>query len=244
MTEIQHRTKKDYALALIRDLIMRGELDPGAHIRQTDLAVRLKVSLTPVREALRQLEAEGLVAATAHRGVRMATTDPSTLRNVYLARRLVEPYLAARGTAALADGDVRAAGELLRRLEAAHGRRDAGGVRSANHDFHFLLYERADAALLLQMARRLWLQFPWDVLDVVPRRMDASRREHAEILDAMLERSPGRVERACALHIAQSYADVAEYLEPGMPITDPFPVAGDGPSLIGRRGDKLRGARL
>ena len=226
MAEIQHRTKKDYALALIRELIMRGELDPGAHIRQTELAERLSISLTPVREALRQLEAEGLVAATAHHGVRVRSIDHTTLRNVYIARRLVEPYLAARGVLNLQAADITEAVSLLRELDGARARDDSVGVGRANYEFHFILYQRADAAALLETAKRLWVQYPWDVLSVVPRRIEASKVEHRAILAAMREGIPASAAVACARHLVTSYIDIETYLDPDNAIEDPFPIEG------------------
>lgn len=226
MTDIQHRTKKDYALALLRDLIVRGELDPGSHIRQTELANRLNISLTPVREALRQLEAEGLVAATAHRGVRVRSIDQTTLTNVYIARRLVEPYLAARGVTRLQPNDIATAISLLRNLDRARSRNDSVGVRRANYEFHFILYERADAPALLETAQKLWVLFPWDVLSVVPRRIERSRTEHDAILAAMRSGVPEVAALACARHLSESYVDVATYLEPDREIEDPFAVQG------------------
>jgi len=222
MAEIQHRTKKDYALVLIRELILRGELDPGSHVHQTELATRLKISLTPVREALRQLESEGLVASIAHRGVRVRTTDQETLRNIYIGRRLIEPYVAARGVARLVAPDYRAAADLLKRLDRAHARRDASTVRKANYDFHFLLYERADVPVLLDMVRKLWGQFPWDVLTEVPDRMRSSKIEHREILAAMEKGDAAMAEEACARHLLQSYLDISSYLDGEQAGVDPF----------------------
>jgi DNA-binding GntR family transcriptional regulator len=224
MLDIQHRTKKDYAVSLIRDLILHGELDAGAHLNQRELAARLQISLTPVREALRQLEAEGLVAATAHRGVRVRTTDHTTLLNVYIARRLLEPYLAAKGVSRLTPADCRRAAELLNKLERAHSRADARLVRRANYDFHFLLYDKVDVTSVLDIVRKLWAQYPWDVLTEVPDRMDSSKREHQEILAAMEARDPVRAVAACEKHLLESYLDIAKYL--GGPGDDPFPVPG------------------
>ena len=216
------QTKKDYALEAIRALIINGELDPGERLRQGDLATKLNMSLTPVREALRQLEAEGLVAGTAHRGVRVRSIELAALRNVYLSRRLVEPYLAGRGVLNVTDAEVERARGLLRDLSQARAKNPLA-VRRANYDFHFCLYEKADAPLLLDMVNKLWMMFPWDVLSVVPKRMKASAIEHRHILEAMIKRDPHTTSAACARHLAQSYVDIAQYLSPEQVVVDPFP---------------------
>jgi DNA-binding GntR family transcriptional regulator len=223
---LRHRTKKDYALALIRDLIVAGELDPGKRLNQTELADRLQISLTPIREALRQLEAEGLVDASAHRGVRVSTADHSSLENVYVVRRLLEPYAAARATANLRPSDCRAAADLLRRLERTGGKRDERGTRKANYDFHFLLYERCDLPLLVQQIRGLWARFPWDVLSAVPNRMAASREEHHAILEGMEARDEAQTAVAVEEHLARSYRDIARHLWNDEPTTDPYLISG------------------
>jgi len=223
---MEHRTKKDFALTRIRELIIAGELDPGAKLKQGELAERLQISLTPLREALRQLEAEGVVAAIAHRGVRVSSTDESTLRDVYIVRRLLEPFAAARGTSNLKPSDYRTASDLLRKLERASARGNARGIRKANYDFHFLLYERANLPLLEQLLRTLWARYPWDVLTAVPNRMDSSRDEHTEILRGIEAGDPQQVARAYEHHLKQSYADIASFLSPHQPVVDPYEVAG------------------
>lgn len=220
------RTKKDYAVEAIRSLILEGELDPGERLRQADLAARLKISLTPVREALRQLEAEGVVAGTAHRGVRVRGIELTELRSVYLSRRLIEPYLAGRGVLNVGPTHVGAARTSLEQLAGAQAQENAVEVRRANYEFHFGLYEQADTPLLIDTARTLWTRFPWDVLSVVPERRQSSVLEHARILDAMARADADGVAEACALHLTRSYLDIERYLGGDSLIADPFPFDG------------------
>src|SRR6266702_62876 len=68
-------SKADLVAALIRELIITGELDPGEQLRQRDLAQRFHVSQTPVREAMRRLESEGLLICDTHRGFTVVEPD-------------------------------------------------------------------------------------------------------------------------------------------------------------------------
>src|SRR6266566_1605376 len=68
-------SKTDLVAALIRELIITGELDPGEQLRQRDLAQRFHVSQTPVREAMRRLESEGLLICDTHRGFTVVAPD-------------------------------------------------------------------------------------------------------------------------------------------------------------------------
>jgi DNA-binding GntR family transcriptional regulator len=234
-----HRTKKDYALALIRELIVAGDLDPGTKLHQVELAQRLNISLTPVREALRQLEAEGLVASNAHHGVRVSTANPAEVRDVYIMRRLLEPYAAARGVQYLHKDDCRLGGELLAHLDRCAARGDERGFRKANMDFHFLLYERAQVALLVQSIRMLWARFPWDTLSVIPSRVDSSLHEHRAILEAMERRDPIRVAAATEKHIVESFTQLDVYFSKGI-TSDPFIVTGPVHSPFQAAHDGLR----
>jgi DNA-binding GntR family transcriptional regulator len=209
---MQYQTKKDFALGLIRDLIITGELENGSKLDQGELARRLQISLTPIREALRQLEAEGLVEGSAHKGVRVSSIDLESLENVYVLRRLIEPFAAAKGTPNVRADDISAAEMSLRKLERANSKSDVGGVRAANYDFHFTLYARALLPLTEYFLKLLWARFPWDVLSVVPGRIEESRREHQEIVAAMKERDAKGAALAVAKHLDHSYKAIASHL--------------------------------
>ncbi len=89
-------TAQEAVLAEVRSRILRGEIAPGAPVRQEDLAASLGVSRVPVREALRMLESEGHVTYVAHRGYRVTELDLDELEEIYHLRRLIEDDLARR----------------------------------------------------------------------------------------------------------------------------------------------------
>jgi len=219
---LQYQTKKDFALGLIRDLIISGELENGAKLDQAELARKFQISLTPVREALRQLEAEGLVLGSAHKGVRVSSIDVESLENVHVLRRLVEPFAAARATLSLGPDDAAMAAECLKRLERADSRADVLGVRAANYDFHYVLYSRTGLPLIEYVLKLLWARFPWDVLSVVPGRIKESRAEHKEILSAMESRDPAAAANAVDVHLVNSYNAIAAHLHYDRQAADPF----------------------
>src|SRR5512140_1972307 len=92
-------SKTDLVAALIRQLIITGELAAGGQLRQRDLAQRFGVSQTPVREALRRLESEGLVVGDAHRGFTVVEPDDGPVEENFQIRAALESLgasLAAR----------------------------------------------------------------------------------------------------------------------------------------------------
>lgn len=112
-------TKRDRIVAEIRRLIAEGELPRGQRLQQEELAVRFQTSITPVREALRQLEAEGLLMAQPNRGVRVADADFERVKFTYIQRRLIEPYAMRRAARHVSPRDLDQAGALVEAMQAA-----------------------------------------------------------------------------------------------------------------------------
>jgi DNA-binding GntR family transcriptional regulator len=109
-------TSAERALATLRDLIMGGELAPGARLGEVELAERLGVSRTPVREALSRLAAEGLVEITPNRGARVVTWTVSELEGVFDLRSVLEPQLTAHAVPNATPADVDVLDDLARRM--------------------------------------------------------------------------------------------------------------------------------
>ena len=147
-------SKTDMVAALIREQIITGELPAGEQLRQRDLAARFEVSQTPVREAMRRLESEGLVIGDTHRGFTVAGPDEGLVEENFQIRAALESL-----GASLAAGKIDAAG--ITRLQALNDQiralaEDSPRYADLNREFHFSLYEYARSPLLLSLMRLLW----------------------------------------------------------------------------------------
>jgi DNA-binding GntR family transcriptional regulator len=109
-------TSAERALGALRELILDGGLRPGARLGEVELADRLGVSRTPVREALTRLAAEGLVELVPNRGARVATWTVAELEGVFDLRMSLEPQLTGFAVAHAGPADVDALDELARRM--------------------------------------------------------------------------------------------------------------------------------
>lgn len=145
--------------ARLRDMILYGVLQPGQPVTIQGLINDLQVGMTPVREAIRRLTAEGALLPQGNRRVTVPRLTLGLLDQIAFARRTIEPRLAELATAC-------ASPALIERLERADARVDPSIQRGdvpaylkANHDFHFALYEASQAPVLVDMARSLWLRF-------------------------------------------------------------------------------------
>lgn len=221
-------TKRDVIARRLRTMIESGDLARGARVHQDDLASRFNTSITPVREALRLLEAEGLLVSEPHRGVRVSEINLEEVHGVYVARRLIEPFATALATGNISRRQLAVAQGHLETLEAARadGDGDAATVLASNRAFHFVLYEACDIPWLVTHIETLWLGFPWDVLEVVQGRQEESSKEHAEIMDAMREGSSLDAGAATERHIRNSFHALATHLSGEQPARDPFDLLG------------------
>src|ERR1700691_1589559 len=214
-------TKTDRIVADLRRRILAGEYPRGTRLRQDELARGLSASITPVREALRILEAEGLLVSEPHKGMRVAGLDLERTKAIYVVRRLVESYAMRRAAIRLSPLDLRHIRRLDDRMHDALGHEDARAFRDLNREFHFYFYERAGMPALHQQIAGMWQGFPWDLsLDSVTRGA-RSLAEHAAILTALENRDPDEVAAATEQHISRGFRSLIERAT-GQAVTDPF----------------------
>jgi DNA-binding GntR family transcriptional regulator len=174
-------SKTDLVVALIRELVITGELAAGEQLRQRDLAQRFGVSQTPVREAMRRLESEGLLVCDTHRGFTVRAPDDGPVEENFQIRAALESL-----GAALAAAKIDASG--LARLTALNERmrslaEDDSSYTDLNREFHFTVYEYAHSPLLLSLMRLMWASLHGG--PKVARTHAESARQHDEILAAL-----------------------------------------------------------
>ena len=113
------RTAHSYAYETLRAQILSGVLAPGASLVQTTLAEQLNISMTPIREALRDLATEGLVTQSPHRGAIVTVVDVVDALEINAIRLTLEPRAAAEAVLVISDEDLRIAQQLHDRLATA-----------------------------------------------------------------------------------------------------------------------------
>jgi len=207
-----YKSKKDLVVAVIREAILSGELEPGARLLQDDLAERLQVSSTPVREALRQLESEGILQSTPNRGVRVAEVDFQAVREIYLIRADLEALATRMAVPRLTPDDLRQLRALEAQIEALIRRNELKELRRLNYELHILIYQAAGLPELLKIIRSLWTKFPWDTLHVLPNRAFMSAGEHTRLIEALAAGDADRAAQLMREHIETSACELDRYL--------------------------------
>ena len=204
-------TKRDKIVAELRRKIRDGELSRGSRIQQDVLAEMFNTSITPVREALVLLEAEGLLVGEPNRGVSVADANFESVKAVYVQRMLQEPYAMQRAARRISPIELEKAEQLLERME-NHSEDEVVSVPELNRQFHFLFYDACGNNSLAEQIEILWQKWPWDLLMVIKHRPGESRQEHREMLEAVRAGDLEKVSDATQAHLRQSFLSLGEHL--------------------------------
>jgi DNA-binding GntR family transcriptional regulator len=198
-------TKADEIAAVLEEAILKGELSPGEVLRQDRLSAEFGVSRTPIREALRQLAALGLVSLIANRGARVRSLTSEDIRETYILRAALEGYAAEIARSRLTKTNLRELrkyeklfAELTSVLRDPRGMTDelrpiASEWVRANDAFHDVFLNAAGARLLAQTAQNARRVFPgqalWWTADL-DELYAANLAQHRAIVEAFETKSP------------------------------------------------------
>jgi DNA-binding GntR family transcriptional regulator len=207
----------DEVAQVLRERIYAGELAPGQSLRQVQLASALKISRTPLREALRKLEQEGLLTSDPVRGVRVVQADFGRLLEAYVVREMIDA-LAARLAAERAAGR---AGAALRPLIAAQRAAlrpwSPGRYTQANVDFHTAIIELAGNEFLrgqMPIVRMTSQIFTPKAL-LQRNRVDSAIAEHGQLAAAIESGRAGEAERLARAHIRSTIVSLKKLQKEG-----------------------------
>jgi DNA-binding GntR family transcriptional regulator len=198
--DTEYLSKSDIVAKGIRVLIQEGELSPGTVLRQRDLAERFHVSPTPVREALRQLEAEGFVTTELHRGATVVRTEDSRIGENFLIRANLESLAASLAASKVTDEELDKISAIANKL-AACGPNDPSRT-DLNRRFHFAIYEAARSPVLLSLLNLLWRS-----LDGGPKvSPKESVDQHHDLIEALRKRDGALAAEVTRSHIMTAAA--------------------------------------
>ncbi|MAU22326.1 MAG: GntR family transcriptional regulator [Martelella sp.] len=198
---LKHQTKEEQVADYLREGIISGKFPRGSKLKQAEIAESIGMSITPVREALKLLAAEGFILGTSHRGATVAPFDINATEEIVDLRVTLESKLALRAMERLTTQQVDELRDLQAQLEAAAARDDKDAVRSINYRFHEVLYSAAGLPQTLRFVRALWARYPFDLINRLENRIDRASKEHREMLGAILSRDEGAMLSALRSHI-------------------------------------------
>jgi DNA-binding GntR family transcriptional regulator len=198
----------------LREAIMEGSLRPGDRIRQESVARELGTSRIPVREALQQLQSEGLVTLTSHVGARVAKLDLAELDEIYLIRERLEPLAIAQSTPHFVQERQQDLRRLIEDMEVADGEVPTSWVET-DREFHLLTYSAAPLPRLLRLIEELWnsTQQYRRAYTRLPATVQLAQAEHRLLLESIQRRDPEDAERLSLMHIRRTRITLDEHRE-------------------------------
>ena len=217
MAPLRRRRLVDEATHRLRDAILSGRLPAGSRLRQLDLAARLGISRTPIREALGRLQQEGLLEILPAAGVRVATLDLDDAVALYDVREVLDGLaarLAAQGGRAASLARLERA---LARMAQCLERQDANQWFPAHVAFHDEIFRAAGNARLqaLSAVVRLSIRHFHPLLLKTEHRLEHAYREHRAIFEAIAVHDGERAESLARTHIANAKEIVLKVLTNG-----------------------------
>ncbi len=204
-----------FAYRALRDAIRAGRINPGAHIRELDVAQWLKISRTPVREAFHRIVADGLLTNGPWNGVMLAEFSQQQLIDLYAVRETLEGAAAALAARNATEAEVRLLFNIAATEEAEKD--DPDRLVVINAKLHQMIYRAAHNQFLLQS-----LTVVVDALGllrhstfIIPGSIDVARRDHLKLITAIQNGDPKRAELVARRHIRRALSMRLELLKGG-----------------------------
>lgn len=199
----------------IRQLIIDGLLPAGQRVRERDICEQLKVSRTPVREAIKTLTQEGLLRSLPNRSAVVSEMDLDEIRSLSVVVAAIERLAAELAASAASEDDLKEIGAALRQMVERHHRGELREYFRFNKAFHRKIVESTRNAVLL------WV---WDLLstrvdrarfasNLQPSRWPNAVKEHRGILDALMARDGPRAAALMEVHVHNGLSRVIAALE-------------------------------
>ncbi|HEU0191724.1 MAG TPA: GntR family transcriptional regulator [Mycobacterium sp.] len=226
---------------LVRKRIFDGSYPAGKYVRLDQLATELGISVTPVREALFELRAEGLLTQQPHRGFLVLPVTERDLVDVADIQAHIGGELAARAAARISDEQIGELDQIQTQLESAYAG-DEGRTVRLNHDFHRAINVAADSPKLAQMMSRITRYAPESVFPTIAGWPERSIRDHRRLLSALAEHDETLARAVMAEHLTSGVAPLIRHLTrcgvigPGRPAgntADPDSQPDQAPSTAG-----------
>lgn len=182
----------------IRERILNGDLEEGTMIRQEALAEDYDVSRMPIREALKRLDAEGLVQFTSNKGASVIKHSLKEIGEIFDLRTLLEVDLFRKSIPAMTPGHFEACEQILDAMDGSYAIDEIGKWGTLNFDYHCSLYAAADRHVTIELLQKINLQCDRYVrmhLSIVGQK-GLAQKEHRQLLDLARAR---KIEEACDL---------------------------------------------
>ncbi|MBV9129774.1 MAG: GntR family transcriptional regulator [Verrucomicrobia bacterium] len=208
---LQTMTKAEGVYLKTRSRILKRMLAPGSAVNQEALAADLGVSITPLREALRRLEMEGLIRLEAHRTMSIAPLTSRELDEMYAIRMELDPFAACLAASNASEAQL----EVIHRLASQKAANDPVLQLERNRGFHRAVYSSCGNNSLINLLEQLWDRTDRYRLILIREellRRSTSQQDHVDLANALAARNADLAARLMRAHIKRSHAGIASVM--------------------------------
>ncbi len=206
----RHRTATEFVEATLRNAILTGRLRGGMPLRQEDLAASFGVSRMPIREALRQLEAQALLDFVPHKGAVVTEISAVDAADIYAIRLALEPAVLERSIPHLTEADFERAGDLIAEMDSEG---NPGRMGELNRRFHMTLYGAAGRPKLIALTESYLASFDRYLRFQLTAkgRAHLSQDDHREMLVAAKQGDAKRAIETLRRHLGAAADNIAAF---------------------------------
>lgn len=208
---------RDVVFQTLRNAILKGELKPGERLMEMKLAGKLGVSRTPIREAIRMLEQEGLAVTIPRRGAQVAKMTQKDMDDVYDIRRCLEKLAVEYTSGKLSVGQIADLRYAQKVFEEAVAEGDNNEIEKKDWEFHSVIFEATGNSRLISIMSTLQEQlsrYRWAYLQHNTK-MQKLIEEHRQIVDALEKGSLEESMEATMAHLESQEAIIKEVIQKG-----------------------------
>ena len=190
----------------LKEQILSGRLPPGTHLLESTIAEQMQVSRSPVREAFRWLERDGLIDLRSNQGAFVRSLTVVEISEIYTVRALLEGYAAALAAEKAGEQEARSLRQSLERLLRLAREGGVEATLAADFDVHRHVWEIAGHHLLQELLDRLEVQIRMFLSAQAPSFEDlySSVQSHTEIIDAIEAHNPTAARESMEKHITEA----------------------------------------
>jgi DNA-binding GntR family transcriptional regulator len=207
---LQSRTKEEQVADFLREGIISGRIPRGTRLKQQEIATLLKTSITPVREALKLLAAEGYVLGDSFRGATVAPFDIEASSEVLSLRIQLETKLVQGAAERVTSADIAELRVLAGAFAKAFDAGDNEAARAANYRFHHRMFEIARMPQTLHFVQILWARYPFDLINRLKGRVSRAADEHDDMLAALIAGDVAAAMLATRQHIEAGFRELRD----------------------------------
>jgi DNA-binding GntR family transcriptional regulator len=208
---LQTVTKAEAVYIETRSRILKGTLAPGSAVNQEALAAELGVSITPLREALRRLEMEGLIRVEAHRTMSITPLTSRELDEMYAIRTQLDPFAAGLAAVNVSEAQL----EVIDRLARQRAATDPVLQLERNRGFHRAVYSSCGNNALINLLEQLWDRTDRYRLILIREELlhrSTSQQDHIDLAQALAARKADLAAGLMRAHIERSHARIASVM--------------------------------